>query len=347
MAPLTPNAVRTLVFSNAPVGQHFVMQVINVKRINAERYRVIISDGEYFVHAMMASQLNHLIQENKIVENTLIKVKESITNMVQDKTVVILLGLDVLHQEESRIGSPVEYKASNDGASNSKDSQPQAQSMYNQNQNRNNNSNNKYNNSNTKPERAPSSSNPYSSPKSNTYNRPMSHNQPIVQSSMSNSNFTPISALNMYQNRWTIQARVTAKNDVKEWNNARGQGKLFSCTLLDSSETDIKATFFKEAVDAFYNLLDEGEVYTFSGGRLKVANAQWNTCKSNFEVTFDDKAIIQKVKDEGNIKEQSFDFVKISELEKMDPGSNVDLLAVVKTVGMPGTIMSKKIRSRT
>ena len=337
MAPLTNNAVQSLVSANAPDGVHYIVQVINVRQINQERYRVIISDGEHYVHAMMASQLNHLIMNNQISENTVIKVKENITNMVQDKIVVILLSLDVLYQEQSRIGQPVEYKASKD---NNK-AQPQAQSLYKQNQNIHNPSvTNSYNHSNQNS--SPVKSNPYNAPKQNTYKRPTSYNQPIVQSGMSSSNFTPISALNMYQNRWTIKARVTSKNPIKEWNNARGQGKLFSIALLDSSETDIRATFFKEAVDAFYNLLEVGGVYTFSGGRLKVANAQWNTCKSNFEVTFDDKANIQKVQDEGNIKEQSFEFVKIDQLEQMDPGTNVDILAVVKTVGVPGTIMSKK-----
>lgn len=79
-----------------------------------------------------------------------------------------------------------------------------------------------------------------------------------------------------------------------------------------------------------------------SCSNLKVANAQWNTCKSPLEISFDDKASIQKVQDEGNIKEQSFEFVKISQLESMEPGANVDLLTIVKSVGIPSTIISKK-----
>jgi len=328
MSSLTPNAVSILVAGNVPEGQHHTAQIINVKRINESRFRVIISDGEHFVQGMLASQLNHMIESNKIVENTVIRVKESITNLVQNKPIVIVLGLDVLHTEPSRIGRPVEIDPDK---INNANSQPQAQSMYSQ-------------SNKPKPERAMSSptNNPYGSSRPNQYNRPMSQNQPIVNSSANNSMYTPIASLNMYQNRWTIKARVTTKNPVKEWNNARGQGKLFSVSLLDSSNTDIRATFFKEAVDAFFNMLEEGSVYTFSGGRLKVANQQWNTCKSNFEISFDDKAAISKANDEGNIKSQNFDFVKIGQLEQMEPGANVDLLAVVKSTGIPGTIMSKK-----
>ncbi len=41
--------------------------------------------------------------------------------------------------------------------------------------------------------------------------------------------------------------------------NARGEGHLFSIDLLDSS-AEIRATFFKEACDNFFGLLQEGKV---------------------------------------------------------------------------------------
>jgi replication factor A1 len=35
--------------------------------------------------------------------------------------------------------------------------------------------------------------------------------------------------------RWTIKARVTTKSDIRTWQNAKGEGKLFSVNLLDES----------------------------------------------------------------------------------------------------------------
>lgn len=35
--------------------------------------------------------------------------------------------------------------------------------------------------------------------------------------------------------RWTVKARVTQKSDIKVWSNARGEGKLFSVTLMDET----------------------------------------------------------------------------------------------------------------
>jgi hypothetical protein len=65
----------------------------------------------------------------------------------------------------------------------------------------------------------------------------------------------PISSLTTFTQRWTIRARVVAKGDIRTWNNARGTGRLFSVTLVDDSATEIRATFFQEAVDRFNDLL--------------------------------------------------------------------------------------------
>jgi hypothetical protein len=64
--------------------------------------------------------------------------------------------------------------------------------------------------------------------------------------------------------RWTIKARVTRKTDVRRWSNARGDGTLFSIDLLDNLGTEIRATFFKEACDKFYSLIEEGKVSCYS-----------------------------------------------------------------------------------
>merc|ERR1712226_747640 len=87
--------------------------------------------------------------------------------------------------------------------------------------------------------------------------------------------------------------------------------------------------------------LEEDKVYTFSGGRLKTANMQYNICKSGFEITFDQNSQIKLDKDTGEIQQQVYQFSKIASLEKVDPGSTVDILAVVKKVGELGTILSK------
>ena len=70
----------------------------------------------------------------------------------------------------------------------------------------------------------------------------------------------PISAINPYSNKWTIKARITSKSALKSWSNAKGSGTLFSVDLLDNSGVEIRGTFFKEAADKFYPILEEANV---------------------------------------------------------------------------------------
>ena len=100
----------------------------------------------------------------------------------------------------------------------------------------------------------------------------------VVQSRQGgSSDICPINQLNPYRSTWTIKARVTSKSAKKTWNNARGEGCLFSVDLLDAEGSEIRGTFFKEAVDKFYDMLQEDQVYTFSGGRIKMANRQYTS----------------------------------------------------------------------
>jgi len=148
----------------------------------------------------------------------------------------------------------------------------------------------------------------------------------------------------MYSNRWTIRAKVTGKSPVRTWSNAKGEGSFFSVDLLNASGVDVRCTFFKEAVDKFHGFLEEGRVYTFSGGRLKVANMQYNTCKSRFEITFDQNSEIHLDDTAGAAEDirDNYNFVKIDRLEGVEPNSYVDILAVVKHVGETTSIVSKK-----
>ena len=73
-----------------------------------------------------------------------------------------------------------------------------------------------------------------------------------------------------------------------------------------------------------------------------MANAQWNTCKCQHEIAFDRSTEIKAVDDDNSIQQNIYDFKKIAELELIEPEANVDLLAVVASVGEVGTIIAKK-----
>ena len=300
------------------------------------------------------------------MENCVVQVQDFITNLVQGRTVVILLNARVLGKQGYKVGNPVDVSSSSNNKPNA-NANNTAQPMYNQqrqyNNNSNTNSNNNNNSSSSRPDQKPniinnmynnnnnSSSRPQSSAASpmNRYANTNASNNTSSGTHTSNPQhgntlYTPISQLNIYMSKWTIRARLTSKTPVKTWSNAKGEGRLFSIDLLDDSGTDIRATFFKEAVDRFYDLLTLNHVYTLSGGKLKVANMQWNTCKSGFEITCDSNSEIHEVQDDGKIQRNVYEFIQdIAALEtSCEVNSNADLLVVVKSIGPVGTVISKR-----
>ena len=69
---------------------------------------------------------------------------------------------------------------------------------------------------------------------------------------------------------------------------------------------------------------------------------QYNTCKSNYEITFDQNAEIHLDNDSGNIQKQVYKLTKIAQLESVEANKNVDVLAIVKQVGEVTNLISKK-----
>lgn len=338
---ITPNAARLIVDDETKAGNESfqpVLQVINVKKIgsapgSSDRYRIVLSDGVYFIQGMLASQLTGMVQDGSLKQNCIIKLTSYMRNEVQGTIICIALGMEILQEPGPQIGYPQKYTAGSAPAAPPSGNPAPL-----------------YNSTNGAPaSAAPAVVKKTPSPvRSNPYGRPTPTHAPaapIVRSQAVASPYTAIKDLNLYQNRWTIRARVVSKSDIRTWSNAKGEGCLFSVELMDES-CDIRATFFKEAVDKFYNFLTVSQVYTFSGGRLKVANMQYNTCKSNYEITFDQNSEIHMDNSADAQRLSSaaplYEFTKIEAIEQVAEKTSIDVLGVVTQVGEVATILAKK-----
>lgn len=131
----------------------------------------------------------------------------------------------------------------------------------------------------------------------------------------------PISSLSPYQNKWVIKARVMFKSPMRTWNNAKGEGKLFSMDLMDETG-EIRATAFKEQADKFYDMVQVDSVYLISKCQLKPANKQFTTLKNDYEMTFTNETCMQECMDaEASIPAVQYDFKKIGDLAGLETGA--------------------------
>lgn len=109
--------------------------------------------------------------------------------------------------------------------------------------------------------------------------------------------FLEIKNLTSFLGRWVVKGRFINKGEPRTYSNQRGEGKLWSCELVDgpSEESTIRCTFFNKAVDIFYPVIKENHVYTVSHGTLKPANRKFNSGAHPFELHLGEDADIQWV----------------------------------------------------
>ncbi|XP_037037026.1 replication protein A 70 kDa DNA-binding subunit [Bradysia coprophila] len=292
-----------------------VLQVLGTKRLPGSgnvRYRLLVSDGKYLIsYAMLATQLNSYADENQLTDNTIIRVDKHIVSVIsQEKKVVVILELAILHpgtEVKVKIGDPVPLNDAN---------MPKTSETV-----------------------APSEPAPSSKPASNGY-KPSSNglgssnaNSSLNSSVMSSHLTSPIASLTPYQNKWVIKARVTSKTNVREWKNAKGEGKLFSMDLMDESG-EIRATCFKEACDKYFEMIQVDKVYYISKCQLKSANKQFTSIKNDYEMTFNSDTVVEEcVGGNDNVPKVSYNLVPLSQISQMEANATVDVAGVCREVG--------------
>jgi replication factor A1 len=314
-----------------------LLQVLGNKAIagsGQERFRLLLSDGVYTnSFSMLATQLNHMIHDNKLSQFSIIRVKKHVCNQMgaqgaTGKRVVILLDLEVVTPGEQvgrKLGNPIQIGS--DGV---------VPAAANQNANPNVGAA-------TAPKR------PSAAPLGGTANK-VQASIPARSSVMqprpsvggaSGVLTTPIASITPYQNKWTIKARITSKGDIRTWNKASGSGKLFSMDLMDESG-EIRVTAFKEQCDKFYDLAAVGKVYYISNCSVKAANKQYSKLNNDYELTFKDNGTMELVEDDADdVPTMTYNFAKISDLSGAEKDLVVDVIGVCKSYGEAVSFVSR------
>ncbi|XP_027329707.1 replication protein A 70 kDa DNA-binding subunit A-like [Abrus precatorius] len=315
---LTPNAIPAIVAGD--MNSKPLLQVLDIKLIRnsmqQERYRILLSDAVSSQQAMLATQLNDRVRTGQVKKGSVVQLIDYICSPIQNRKIVVVLNLETIIPDCEIIGNPksfVESDLATQGALPN---------------------NNKQDSS--------GSNNYHQAAQSGSCN--VQNFRPTVQPPVYRSHgaivkneappcIIPIAALNPYQGRWAIKARVTAKGDLRRYNNARGDGKVFSFDLLDSDGGEIRVTSFNAVVDRFYDAIEVGRVYLISKGSLKPAQKNFNHLKNEWEILLDLTSAVELCPDEdGSIPKQQFSFRPISDVEKVDNNSILDVIAVVTSV---------------
>ncbi|KAL5099844.1 hypothetical protein RYX36_004171 [Vicia faba] len=404
---LTPGAIKKMCFTSSEEEFQPVLQLIDLKLVHSsqntttERYRAVLSDGEFYEQGMLATQKNGLVHAGRLQKGSIVKLTQFVTNDVQRRKIIIIVDLEVLMDICDMIGKPAPAPkeapaqipviqtgnvqpalgntAGNAASVNvrpnvavpsmdrSKVNSP-ASSVYS-----NNSESARYGASYApppsypKPEPGVSVIRPtavngsygeqnatFRNPQQPLQNSHVRPPQPMYRQPTPYANrgpmgrndapprIIPISALNPYQNMWTIKARVTAKGELRLYNNARGEGKVFSFDLLDSAAGEIRATCFNAVADKFYSLIEVGKVYLVSRGTLKAAQRSFNHLPNDQEITLDATSdVVPCPEDDNAIPQQIYNFRSIGDIESIESNSIVDVVAVVTSISPTASIMRK------
>ncbi|XP_061357721.1 replication protein A 70 kDa DNA-binding subunit A-like [Gastrolobium bilobum] len=331
---LTANAIPAIVAGD--VNAKPLVQVLDIALISnnniseKQRYRLLLSDAVSSHHAMLATQLNDRVRTGRVKKGSVVQLLDYICTPLQNRKIIVVLNMETIIPDCEIIGNPKSFM----------DSDLPTQRVLPDNtvensSRRNNNNLAAQNASDNVQNFRPTVQPPYQPP-------PVYKSRGAIVKNEAPARVIPIAALNPYQGRWAIKARVTAKGDLRRYNNARGDGKVFSFDLLDSDGGEIRVTCFNAVVDRFYDAIEVGKVYLISKGSLKPAQKNFNHLKNEWEILLDSTSTVELCPDEdGSIPKQQFSFRPISEIENVDSNSILDIIGVVTSVNPSVPILRK------
>lgn len=115
---LTKGAVAAISSGDAaekPVLQVADIRLVNTQNKGAERYQMLLSDGEFVQQAMVTSHINALIKPEKLRKGSIVQLLRFVCNDIEDRRVIIIIDIDVILTRCYPIGQPKQYPVQKNG----------------------------------------------------------------------------------------------------------------------------------------------------------------------------------------------------------------------------------------
>lgn len=317
-----------------------VVQFLRFKVKENDRVLCMVSDGIQCTFAFLTKQALEMYKSNQVIENSVVKInKWECTTLKGGRILPVIYEYEVVELNCDVLGDPQPW--GKDGSNqNEENANPNTNNMNNNNNNNNSNNNNSNKNNNNNMNNMNNTNTP-TKPVNKRLNNVSDNNN--GGSPMGN-RFMPINALNPYQSRWTLKARVTNKHDLRRWQNDKGEGIVGSFILTDASG-DVKCTSFGEIAEKLYSTLELGKVYLFKKGNVKaIKNRQYNKTTCDYEIMFDKNVEFELCDDnsDSSVPDVRYTFTPIGDLEGVGVGETVDIIGVCTEMDELVTINTKR-----
>lgn len=153
--------------------------------------------------------------------------------------------------------------------------------------------------------------------------------------------FTEIVNLNHYDRSFKIRGRVIKKAPMKTFKTKDGRdGCVFNMVIKDETR-DIQVTFFNDVANKFYDVIEEGKIYSIADAEIRNAG-KFNNTNNKFELSISERSVIKRLPDIKEISNFNFKFVKLSDIEHKSEGEVFDVIAIVED---PGAIKDMALRT--
>ena len=148
-------------------------------------------------------------------------------------------------------------------------------------------------------------------------------------------NYTPLQALNPYQQGWSVCVRVTTPIEVRTWHNAKGEGKVLGFDVVDAEGSEMKVVCFGDCALNLAEKMQQYGVYEISKATL-TASRNPRYAIGAYEMKLDHNTVVQPLPENAQgamkIPKVQYNFRNIKEIETLMKDTSIDVMGVVHEV---------------